>query len=238
MLIKNRHFRLINILTLNHDILIEHFLEHSKIRFTDGFRIKTKMFPQWDKDLLKEKYYRINPFRSKDLNFRVKLYKLHGSVNWFSIGDNEGYINIYKLPTDQYVETVHEIDKTLLHSEGLPNMLIGTFNKLQEYLSFIYEDLYQASQTAIEQCENIIISGYSFNDKGINSNLVKWLLLDHSKRIIIIHPDFEDLRRKARGAYNKFIYPIPGPTINPKLRIIEKKFEDVTYEELILKIQE
>ncbi len=219
---KNQDINNINMFSLNHDLLIEHHLQNSSIPFTDGFQKRSKKIPEWNLDFLKSDDY------------KLKLFKLHGSIDWFDIGDINHYRNIYKVPIDTNVDYIYKIDKTLQYSDGLPIFLIGTFNKLLNYLSFVYEELYQTSQTILNQCKYLIISGYSFNDKGININIIKWLNSDISKRMIVIHPDFESLRKYARGAYNIYFDPSqPSPFQNPKLLKIEKKFEDVTYGELL-----
>ena len=224
---KNEDFTNINLLTLNHDILIEHHLQNSAINYNDGFLINSKEIPEWNIDTLYEN------------NDKIKLLKLHGSIDWYKIMDKKNIWNIYKVPTDINVDRIYNIDNTLQLSDGLPIFLIGTFNKMLNYLSSIYEDLYKASLNILNETEYLIISGYSFNDKGINLNLIKWLGSAISKKIIIIHPNFENLRKYTRGAYHiYFDPPQPSPFQNPKLCKIEKRFEDVTYDELLSKINE
>ncbi len=223
----NKEFNKIFLFSLNHDLLIENHFEQSKIPYTDGFQVTSKKIPEINFNLLKSRDY------------KIKLFKLHGSIDWFNILDKSQYNNIYKVPINTNVDYINKIDDTLQFSDGLPIFLIGTFNKLLNYLSFIYEELYQISQTEMNYCENLIIAGYSFNDKGININLMKWLNAATSKRFIIIHPDFGNLKKYARGAYHiHFDPPQPSPFRNSKLKKIEKKFEDVLYSELLNIINE
>lgn len=224
---RNKDIDGISIFSLNHDLLIEEYCKISEMSFTDGFHVNSKAIPELNFDLLKGN------------EFKIKLFKLHGSIDWYNIQDKKQYSNIYKVPMNINVDRVYKIDESLQYSDGLPIFLIGTFNKLLNYISFIWEELYQCSQKEMSLCENIIISGYSFNDKGININLIKWLNSPSSKRIIIIHPNFENLSKNARGAYHiHFDPPQPSPFNNAKLRKIEKKFEDVTYDDLFRLINE
>lgn len=212
----------INLITLNHDLLLEKYLEAYNIPYNDGFQIKTKKIPELDLDLFKS---------DQD---KYKLLKLHGSINWYNIKDTKHIPNIYKIPENIDVDSVYKIDDRLQFSDGLPIFLIGTFNKMLNYLSFIYEELIQHLKIALKKSEYLIISGYSFNDKGINIYLINWLNSAVAKKMIIIHPCFDNLRKFARGAYNiYFDPPQPSPFYNPKLIKIEKKFEEIKSKELI-----
>ncbi|MDZ7740955.1 MAG: hypothetical protein U5Q03_04185 [Bacteroidota bacterium] len=158
---------------------------------------------------------------------------MHGSIDWYSILDKNHVSQIYKIPQNVNVDHVYKIDDSLQLSDGLPLFLIGTFNKMLNYLSSVYDVLYRASQKVLDNTDYLVISGYSFNDKGINMNLVNWLNLEKAKKMIIIHPNFENLRVNTRGAYHiYFDPPQPSPFQNPKLVKIEKRFENVTFKEL------
>ena len=46
----------------------------------------------------------------------------------------------------------------------------------------------------------LIISGYSFRDKGINTAILEWLYYDQNHRIVVVHRNPEGLIINARGA--------------------------------------
>ena len=68
----------VDIYTLNHDILLEQYLSENNIQIRDGFGKSINNVRYWDPDLF--------------LNepFKVRLFKLHGSVNWFRFRPDGG----------------------------------------------------------------------------------------------------------------------------------------------------
>jgi hypothetical protein len=61
----------LDIVTLNHDTLVEQFLTSRRIAFTDGFGLPDGDV-RWSEDA------------TYDVPSRVRLFKLHGSVNWYN----------------------------------------------------------------------------------------------------------------------------------------------------------
>ncbi len=61
----------LDLFTLNHDIVIERYLEECGIEYTDGFEPPVNGVRYWSRKVLERPCY------------NVRLLKLHGSVNWF-----------------------------------------------------------------------------------------------------------------------------------------------------------
>lgn len=212
-------FNLKSIFSLNHDLVLENYLEQNNISYDDGFKNTQYKYPQWmgfstDKD-------------------HLKLYKLHGSVDWFEIGvlkpqrSNE----IFKLPLDIYVQGVHREEEAFWGTtDGTPKLLIGTFNKMLGYLSDIFETLYDSFKATLRESNKLIISGYGFGDKGINTQLSHWLNQENAEKMIIIHPYKDDLILHSRGNYR--LNFMNADSKHPKVELIEKKFEEVTTAEI------
>lgn len=160
------------IFTLNHDELIERFFNHNK-DFSDGFASDRYGHRIWSPD-----------------NFKTKIFllKLHGSINWFRI-----------LGQDYYEDRIGIYEE--LHRNGdRPLMLIGSFNKLQAYTRSINFELQCLFSKQLNETDDLIISGYSFGDQGINSRIINWALASRNRRIFLIHKNPDDLIQNARPA--------------------------------------
>lgn len=206
------------IISLNHDLVIENFLQSSSITYNDGFSMVNRKLPEW--------------IGFSETNFELMLLKLHGTVNWFSATPNEpnGHSIIVKIPRNTDPDRLYEIDRTMDINSGRPEILIGTFNKMWGYLSGIFEEQFHFFIKMLNNTDILIISGYGFGDKGINSKLYNWLLSKQSKSMLIIHPNKNKLINNSRGIFTLRFMSTTG--IHPKISFIENKFENVTIEEL------
>lgn len=157
------------IFTLNHDTFIEKYFKVEKIHFGNGFVKHDSTKEIWQPE-------------SYDNDFKMNLFKLHGSIDW------DEYIS-----TDPYERTIYMTGKKPKN----PQILIGSFNKLIGYNSGINFELQCLFWKYLNQCERLIVSGYSFGDLGINSRIINWLYKTNSRRMIIIHPDEKNLLNKA-----------------------------------------
>lgn len=216
----NNTFNLHSILSLNHDLILEKYLNANKIEYDDGFGIvNCKKIEEW--------------IGFKNSNSKLKLCKLHGSVNWFEyrFSKSEDFYNIVKAPYGISPLNLESIDNSLLYyKEGYttPTILIGTFNKMWGYLSGMPEIMYNEMKKYLSDSEYLIISGYGFGDKGINTRLYNWLNFNTSKKMIIIHPNENYLIENSRGIFKIMFYYYN----NSKLKIIEKKFEDINIKDI------
>jgi hypothetical protein len=213
------NFNLDTILTLNHDLILDNWLVKNNIEFDDGFYITDKKLPEWT--------------GFKNDKSKIKLCKLHGSIDWFNfrINSPDRYDNVVKIPRKVYAERVYTIDESFeFPINSRPEILIGTFNKMIGYLSGMFEIMYDELKSSILSSEFIIISGYGFGDKGINIRLTHWLWRSNAKKMIIIHPNKADLIKNSRGSFK--INILSDRFIHDKVVLIEKKFEDVDIDEL------
>lgn len=211
-------YNLKTIISLNHDLVIEKFFQSSSIIYNDGFCILNRKLPEW--------------IGFSETNSELMLLKLHGTVNWFSATTNgsNGHSIIVKIPRNTDPDRLYEIDRTIDINSGRPEILIGTFNKMWGYLHGIFEEQYFAFKNCLLNTDILIISGYGFGDKGINTKLGNWLDSDISKKMLIIHPNKRNLVLNSRG-----IFPLRFMSMrrqHPKISFIENKFENVTFKEL------
>lgn len=162
------------IFTLNHDIVLEQNFESKNINYNDGFRKNKKMVDIWDPQF----------FDSKD---KVKLYKIHGSINW-QYYDQESWEDnrISKFPIDM-LERFDTIANPLI--------LIGTHNKMSDYIKDLYLELYYRFYKILNSCNNLIVAGYGFNDRGINQKIFNWLN-NPLNNLVLIDPNAEKMKFK------------------------------------------
>ena len=77
----------------------------------------------------------------------------------------------------------------------------------------------------------MVVCGYGFGDKGINTEITAWY--ERGRRLVIIHPDPDSLVANARGAIHK-IWPEWRRT--DSISIIKKRFEEVDCDEFMAAI--
>ena len=112
--------------------------------------------------------------------------------------------------------------------DGRPLLLIGTFNKISEYSGGIFRELHYGLRSSIRDADKLVVCGYSFGDKGINSEIIEWFYASRGRRFIVIHPDIEVLVSRARGAIrNKW----EAWENSGAVTCIRKKIEDVERDE-------
>ena len=114
--------------------------------------------------------------------------------------------------------------------------MIGTFNKISEYSGGIFRDLHYQCRLTLRNSDRLVICGYGFGDKGINSEILKWFFAKRGRRFLIIHPDPENLISNARGAIRKY-WEEPGQvSLKEATTLIPKRLEEVATEEFLARI--
>jgi hypothetical protein len=82
-------------------------------------------------------------------------------------------------------------------------MLVGTFNKILEYSGGIFADLFCTFRSALRTTNYLVVSGYGFRDKGVNSTIIEWLRGSSDKRLVIIHENHLGYKKTARKAVRR-----------------------------------
>lgn len=162
----------IDIFILNHDLVLEYFLKKKNIKFNDGFKGKALSNDQtllcWDYDSY------------KDSSNNIHIYKLHGSVDW--IFQDDGGPKIRCKATDLSDFTTYDVSD----SNGI---LIGNSNKILEYNRGIYRDLFELFHSRLRKSARLIICGYGFRDRGVNSFFNEWIAEPSNKAIVVNRRD-------------------------------------------------
>ena len=211
-------FTVTGISTLCHDIHVETFLSENDIPLSDGFASPEADVRYWNGDL--------------SSSGKTPFLKLHGSVNWFGLcprQSSSGFDHRIGIPLDgDHYHTKTKDDEFQWPIDGRPLLLIGTFNKISQYSSGIFLDLYYRFRDTLREAEQIVICGYGFGDKGINAELINWYFDQRGRRVVIIHPDPGNLVAGARPAIQRIWNVLQE---SDSISIIEKKFEEVGIDE-------
>ena len=182
----------IDICTLNHDLVLEQFLDSKNIPYSDGF-IKSGDF-----------YEFANKWENRKSNC-VNIYKLHGSINYFEFHDETGSENKpIKFDGDPY-HLFEEFDQL----EILPSFLSGNLTKEMDYLFGFSLKMVHKFIDLLNQYDKIIISGYGWGDRGIDLILLDWITFNKKHpKILVLHRNKKDnLKRKAfwNSRYQSFL---------------------------------
>jgi hypothetical protein len=166
-------FASIDIFSLNHDTLVENCLRTEGIAVTDGFGGvdgDARFFNgHWDES-------------------SVRLFKLHGSINWHLLQLRSRGARVYgrlvnrDQPKDSLGVSIGII-------EELPRFLTGTIGKEQAYGTGIFGDIFHQFRQSLGNHRTLICSGYGWTDKGINIRVNDWLLKDRRNRVVILHDE-------------------------------------------------
>lgn len=184
----------IDIFSLNHDTVLEQSLSQNDIQVIDGFGQLQNNVRYWNPDL----------FDSRDS--KVRLFKLHGSVNWFRFRPDSGSWSDESIgiPLDwDFWHTKSPQGQRQWPVGGRPMLLVGTFSKMLQYTSDIYAGLHYQLHRSLRHAQQLVVCGYSFGDKGINTRIIEWIYSSSNRKITVVHPEPEKLKRAARGAISK-----------------------------------
>lgn len=164
----------IDVFTLNHDRLLEATLDHADVQC----RVVMPDAPEEDS------------VPGEGRSAKVHIYKLHGCVSWEFRNEDDR----------------HLANRRFVHRHpGMPRapspaILVGRFNKmLQQANNPAFFDLLRRFAARLAETQFLVVSGYSFSDKGINTFLFDWLgWKDIGRRMLVVHADPEKLMAGAR----------------------------------------
>ncbi len=167
----------VDIFTINHDTIIERHFEKQGIDYADGFADTGNVFKDWTPSLY-------------DLpNHRVRLFKLHGSINWFQYPRHEsGHMT--------RLRTVTPVSADALLSAEYPRpvILVGTLNKPLVCMNTVFSELHCRFHHALEAADLLIVVGFGFGDQGINLRMIPWIRGSVRNKVVVIDPGIENLK--------------------------------------------
>ena len=190
----------LDIFTVNHDFLVENLFESNKIQFVDGFGPAEGQVCFFE------------PSRY-DSGCKIRLFKLHGSINWFLFRSRKNGTTIDQYGRSKQSDFWHLKDSNanlLMNLGGMPIFLSGTYNKIFDYGSGIHAEMHFRFYQLLKECDIMVMSGYGWNDAGVNTRLMEWLYSSDKKRLYLLHKDPEgEIRDKSRSgmwhSYDHFV---------------------------------
>lgn len=173
----------LNIVTLNHDTLVEQFLAANGIPISDGFGPHDGDV-RWSDD----RAY-------ADTDSRVRLFKLHGSIDWYSF-QYEGRLRTAAFEGNDVANAVDGTGKRLVAQTGMPSYLTGT-NKSDAYQRGIYTDVHFHFYALLREINQILMSGYGWGDTAINFRLDSWFDRSRTNRLVLLQEKPEKLTNRS-----------------------------------------
>jgi hypothetical protein len=226
-LIKNSKIEKLDIATLNHDLLIEQVLSNEGIKYIDGFG-------QPDGDV---RFFEPELYDKHDTE--INMFKLHGSINWYRFRTEEDGKTIDKYGCTTTIDHDHCKDsegKMMLNLDHKPTFLTGSYNKMSDYGFGIFAKVHHKFFDRLTNCDIMIMSGYGWNDRGINGRLLEWILSSHRKRLILLHRNPEtEIKQKSKSAmwhrYDELVN-------DGRLIVIKKWLSETSIDDIIKVLQE
>ncbi len=215
---KDAQFDNVDIFTINHDELVEEQLKSNEIEYVDGFGSQVGDVRPYSPS----KY---------DSRAKVQLFKLHGSVNWYRFRDElKDEFDFIAIPMIKDVERCkNDSGKYLDTLDHRAQILTGTYNKISDYGYGIFADMHWFFHDRLRKHDRIIMSGYGWNDRGINGMLMEWIYTSMNKRLILLHEKPELIRDKSMSGmplrYETFVQ-------EGRLKPVKKWLCNITLQEL------
>jgi hypothetical protein len=202
---------------LNHDRVLELGLAAAELPISDGFTGASG-------DVL---------FWTDEFDQPLRHLKLHGSVTWFHRWlDDEpwrGLVVARSLTRDPYHERGAAGELLEFPADGRPVLLTGTFDKPLAYDSTVYADQHFRFHESLRDADAVVVIGYGFRDKAINSRLIGWLHGARKRRMIVVHGDVQDLVANARSAIAR---NWNGWIKDRRLRVVERWVAEASWAEV------
>ncbi|HEX9641569.1 MAG TPA: SIR2 family protein [Candidatus Krumholzibacteria bacterium] len=176
----------LDVVTLNHDTLLESSFKAARIKVEDGFARASKGFQLSGERPARVQFWR--GFRRK--RRRVRLVKLHGSIDWWRVRPGGADW------TDEAMARVNAHPQRLHDGKGVwwdaldarPVILVGTFNKILDYTRPLHLQHYAVMRRALLMSSALVIAGYSFRDKAVNGLIIDWYYSKGARPLVVIGP--------------------------------------------------
>lgn len=162
-----KNSRVINIGTTNYDQAIENFCELPNSKYTchDGFYMQGSNL----RSVFSEDNFEL---KNTDVDkFDVRLFKIHGSLNWKSEGDE--FLKVFG-------------NKSAI-GQGERVFISPTLNPKEDVKKEPFNSLNNQFKKYLQESQICVIIGYSFRDEHINRNFEDFLKNKENK-IIVVSP--------------------------------------------------
>ena len=200
----------LDIFSLNHDLLIERELGQRRIAFADGFG------ERWG-DALRFNWSWNEP------GTKVRLYKLHGSIDWYLFRSKQNVDQFGKIRADpDHCRDENGNRLSLLQPQ--PRFLTGTTVKERSYAITVTGECFAELRKRLTTHRVLICCGYGWGDKGINVRINQWVRDAPENKLVILHKGSTDeLKAKRFWLFKWDAYERTG-----KLSVIPKWLSECT----------
>lgn len=173
----------LNIVTLNHDRLVERVLVNAGVAVVDGFGLP-------DGDV---RWYNDSTYDADDA--RVMLFKLHGSVDWYEfLREGKSWLAAVASGTPQ--GAADRTGTALTQITRLPSFLTGG-HKEAWYQHGHFADVHFRFHEVLRRCDRMIVSGFGWGDGGIASQIDRWFDGDVKRTLVLLHQHPEEILERS-----------------------------------------
>ena len=206
----------LNVFSLNHDIVFEEICDFYKIPYKDGFFVTETKYGH----IANFKSLTSNQLQSGNLDFfrsgesGINLFKLHGAIDIFAVEDKNLFFKCYGdgLSVGSHFSEISKIEDhnlEICNKDGirpvnelyvydsdhelqfLRRSLLSGAHKFQgKYEQIAPLALLEAFKAHLKSLDELVVIGYGFGDDHINNVIYSWLSRKDNK--VIIYDPFRD----------------------------------------------
>ena len=184
---------ILTIITPNYDCLVEYCCDELKIHCNTGFVGYFRKNLDFEKAEREAEYVdksvivRGRRRRIEKITPHVKLFKVHGSIDWYDFNNNT-VSDIFLIEREKYE------DKRLIILPG--------DRKYSKAFHEPYRELIQKADDSLRSGKSFLMIGYGFNDEHLQEILVKRLVEDEKPGIVITKEISEKAKELLSGCPN------------------------------------
>lgn len=171
------HDSILDIITPNYDLLIEHWCDQYKVPYISGFYGGIKKYENWEE--AKNQMLCVKPVRKRGkisakirTKKHIRLHKVHGSLNWFYNGSDkfeDNSLTYYSFSNNTSMERF---------------IITPGDSKYQKAFLNAF-DFFAYANEAVKGEGAFVFVGYGFNDDHIQNKIVSEILDEKKPGIII-----------------------------------------------------
>ena len=170
-------FEHIDVVTLNHDLLLDRVMDLESVPYVDGFSTRDGEIRFFDDHAI-------------SAHERIHLIKPHGAINWHSFRQrpNDSSSDRHGIP-DSGVSAWYAKNGSgnrFDNLNGNPVFLTG-INKAVRYSTGIFGKQVSWFRHSLEQTKRVVCSGYGWRDDGMNDLLFELLYAARDHRLVVLH---------------------------------------------------
>ncbi len=202
----------LDIVTLNHDTLVEKLLTENGIPFEDGFG-------EIDGDV---RWFEDSVYDS--ISAKIRIFKPHGSVDWYLFRGNQYPASV---AGSDPLNCFSNSGEKLQNFYKMPSFLSGV-DKILAYNRGIFSEIFYRFHQVLREHDFMVMSGYGWGDTAINFRLMNWLEGDRKRSIMLLYKDPNELCSRSlqlEESYRPFVKS--GQLIPTSNYLSDTKLEDV-----------